>query len=141
MKRQIAKLLGVFGLLLMAACANAQTLNVAANVPFDFVVGSTSLPAGEYSIQSLPTGNSGALVIRAQKAGGGMIILANAAQSANASPDSRLVFHRYRDSYFLSQIWTAGNSSGRELKLTRREKEMAKNIGSSDDVIVLASLR
>ena len=141
MKQQIAKMIGVFGLLLMAACANAQTLNVKAKVPFDFVVGGKALPAGDYSIQSIPTGNSHALVIRKENAGGGMVLLGNSAQSASPSLDTRLVFHRYGETYFLSQIWTAGNSSGREFQVTGREVEMASNTERSADVIVLASLR
>ena len=140
MKRQIASVIGVLGLLLVAACANAQT-NVTAKVPFDFVVGKATLPASDYSIQGISSGNANLLVIRNQKASGGMIVLSNAAQSASASTDTRLVFHRYGDSYFLSQIWTAGDSSGRQLKVSPREQEMARNHQNSEDVIVLASLR
>jgi hypothetical protein len=141
MKRQIASVIGVLGLLLVAACANAQTLNVKASVPFDFMVDNVALPAGDYNIQAALNGNSKALVIRKENAGGGKIVLSNAAQSAAASPDTRLVFHRYGDSYFLSQIWTAGNSSGRQIAATPREKELARNTERSGEVIVLASLR
>jgi hypothetical protein len=139
MKRQIASVIGVLGLLLVAACANAQT-NVTAKVPFDFVVGKATLPASDYSIQGM-SGNAHLLVIRNQKASGGMIVLSNSAQSAGASTDTRLVFHRYGDSYFLAQIWTAGDSSGQQLKVSPREQEMARNNRNSEDVIVLASLR
>jgi hypothetical protein len=51
------------------------------------------------------------------------------------------LFHRYGDTYFLAQIWMQGEKQGRELRKTRRETEMAKNLQPSEDVIVLASLR
>ena len=140
MKRQIVSLLSVVGLLLVAACANAQSVNVKANVPFDFMVGKSTLPAGEYSIRSTSTGASSVLAIRGGKTNE-MLASANQAQALNPSPNSRLVFHKYGDQYFLSQIWLQGERAGREFKITRREAEVAKNVPTSEDVIVLAALR
>lgn len=140
MKRQIVSLLGVFGLLLVAACANAQNVNVKANVPFDFTVGKATLPAGEYSIQSISTSDSPVLAIRGEKAKS-MLASSNSAETLNASPNSRLVFHKYGSEYFLSQIWVQGEKTGRQLRISKREAEMAKNISTSEDVIVLAALR
>ena len=140
MKRQIVSLVGVIGLLLVAACANAQSVNVKANVPFDFMVGKSTLPAGEYSIQSISTGSSSVLAIRGGKTNQ-MLAAANHAETLNPSKNSRLVFHKYGDQYFLSQIWLQGERAGREFKITRREAEVAKNVPTSEDVIVLAALR
>lgn len=140
MKRQIVSILGVFGLLLVAACANAQSLKVTANVPFDFAVDKAAMPAGAYSIDSLSS-NSKALVIRNHDAGVQMIQLANAASSLNASPDTKLVFHRYGERYFLSQIWVQGETEGRQLRTSKREAEIAKNMQRDQDVVIMASLR
>lgn len=140
MKRQIASFLGVFGLLLVAACANAQSVNVKANVPFDFVVDNVTIPAGAYSIQSINDSiGSPTLMIRGNKVG--RLVGSNAAENLNPAATSHLLFHRYGDTYFLAQIWVQGERHGRELRQTRRETEMAKNLRPSDDVIVLASLR
>lgn len=140
MKRQIATLLGVFGLMLVTACANAQTLKVKANVPFDFVVDKTTMPAGAYTIDDvLPS--SSALAIRSRDAKVGRLVLANSARSHEASTDTRLVFHRYGDRYFLSAIWVQGELSGREFPTSKREAEVAKSLPQADNVIVLASLR
>ena len=140
MKRQIVSLAGVLGLLLVAACANAQSLKVTANVPFDFVVDKTTLPSGAYSIDEITHG-SAALAIRNREAGVSKMQLADHANSLNASPDTRLVFHRYGERYFLSQIWVAGERSGREFPISKREAEMAKNSQPAENVIVLAELR
>jgi len=141
MKRQIVSLLGVFGLLLVAACANAQSLKVTANVPFNFVVDKATLPAGAYSIESISSAASSTLLIQNSDARIQMAVLPNSAQSLNPSESTRLVFHRYADHYFLAQIWVSGNTSGRQFRRSSREAELANNIQPSENVIVLASLR
>ena len=142
MKRQIANLLGVFGLLLVAACANAQSVNVRANVPFDFVVDNVTLPAGAYSIQSINDGiGSPTLLVRGSDNQVMRLVGSNAAEHFKSAEKSHLLFHRYGDTYFLAQIWMEGDKYGRELRKTRREAEIATNLHSSEDVIVLASLR
>src|SRR5205807_2934375 len=128
MKRQIVSLLGVFGLLLVAACANAQSLKVTANVPFNFVVDKATLPAGAYSIESISSAASSTLLIQNSDARIQMAVLPNSAQSLNASESTRLVFHRYADHYFLAQIWVSGNTSGRQFRMSSREAELANNI-------------
>ncbi len=142
MKRQIAIWMSVFGLLLVVAGASAQSVNVKANVPFDFIVDNATLPAGTYSIQSINDANgSPTLVIRGETVKTGRLVSSNQAEKLNPAATSHLLFHRYGDTYFLAQIWMQGEQHGRELRMTRREAEIAKNLQSSEDVIVLASLR
>ena len=49
-----------------------------------------------------------------------MEVLANDWQA-----ESKLIFNRYGNHYFLSQIWTQGDNSGRELFKSQRESELA----------------
>ena len=49
MKNQLFALIGL-GLLLATASAYAQTGVVKANVPFNFIVNKTDLPAGDYKL-------------------------------------------------------------------------------------------
>ncbi len=37
---------------------------------------------------------------------------------------SKMVFHRYGDSYFLAEVWVAGNSIGKALFPSRAEREI-----------------
>ncbi len=37
-----------------------------------------------------------------------------------------LVFHRYGNTYFLSQVWMAGSSVGREMRKTRQERAIER---------------
>lgn len=141
MKRQIVNLLGVFSLLLLAACANAQDVNLKAKIPFDFAVNAATLPAGEYSIQSIDAARSPALLIRGTEGKVLKLVCPNVAQTLHPSEETRLLFHRYGDQYFLAQIWMQGEDTGRQFKVSRREAEVAANIHTRSDVIVLAALR
>jgi len=120
--------------MLATTAASAQTINVKARVPFSFVVGSATLPAGEYSLQTLGFGH--ALEMRNRDANITKLVLSNVCQSRTATKD-KVIFHRYGDSYFLSQIWTEGSSLGYELPMTAREREMARN-NSKEEIVLLA---
>jgi hypothetical protein len=135
MKKQLFALLGL-GLLFATASAYAQTVALKANVPFNFIVSGNTLPAGEYTIQSLSP-NTRALVIRGAD-NSANIVTANSCESLRPSEKTKLVFHRYGDRYFLSQIWTAGNSSGSELPPSRREAEVAMDF-PLQQVVLIAS--
>ena len=134
MKKQLFALLGL-GLLFATASAYAQTAPLKANVPFNFIVSGNTLPAGEYTIQSLSTIER-VLVIRGSDKP--QMVMATSCASAKPSDTSKLVFHRYGDRYFLSQIWTAGNSSGAELPPSRREAEVAMDF-PLQQVVLIAS--
>jgi hypothetical protein len=139
MKNQLFALIGL-GLLMATASAYAQTGVVKANVPFNFIVDKTQVPAGQYMIQSV--GSSGtAMIIESQDRSLVKLVLPNACESAQVQQKSKLVFHRYGDQYFLAQIWTAGNDRGRELLKTEQEREIAMNHPAAQDVVVVATLR
>jgi hypothetical protein len=125
-------LLALVGLLIMVASASAQTEHIVANVPFSFRVGDTLLPADRYDIQPAPA--PGFLLIR----GGGQqrLMAVLAAEQTSPSKQTKLVFNRYGDTYFLTQIWQQGNSRGNQLPKTRMEKEIARGAVKSPEVIL-----
>ena len=53
MKRQAFSLVSLLSLLLVAGSAIAQTVHVRANIPFNFAVGSKTLPAGTYDVGTI----------------------------------------------------------------------------------------
>ena len=138
MKNQLFALIGL-GLLLATASAYAQTGVVKANVPFNFIVNKTELPAGQYSIR--PLGMTGvAMSINSSDHSVVKAILPLACESAEVQKTSKLVFHRYGSQYFLAQIWTAGSNRGEELPKSGRESEVAMDY-PVQNVVVVASLR
>ena len=101
-------LLGMFG-----SSARAQGI-VTAKVPFPFVVGSKTFPAGQYDISSMA--DAGTIVaIRGMNNSAGGFALTNPVERGNPAGDQpALVFTRYESGYRLSQIWESG-TEGREL--------------------------
>jgi hypothetical protein len=138
MKKQLLALVGL-GLLLATASASAQTLKVKADIPFDFVVNKASMPAGEYTIQSLGD-LTPVLVIRDANGKAKEMVVPNSCESLNKAQQTKLVFHRYGDRYFLSQIWSAGETAGREIPKGSRELEVALDY-PMQDVVLMAKAR
>jgi hypothetical protein len=126
MKIQIRNvaILGLFFVLAIAS-AQAQTPSRAeVNIPFDFSAGTAKLKAGVYTVKRM-TGN--ALAIRS--ADGKTTALVNAPLtlgSRDSKAGQRLVFNKYGDEYFLSQIWLRVDT-GRQLFPAAGEARAARD--------------
>jgi hypothetical protein len=66
-------------------------------------------------------------------------VLTLPSQANELQTETRLIFHRYGNQYFLSQIWTSGQKLGRELLVGRAEQEVARQNGSEKKLAVLAA--
>lgn len=107
----------------------AQTIDLRGNIPFDFRIGSTVLPSGEYVIH-----HSGDMLIVRQVAGankGGFFLTIAEDHPASATDKGTLQFSRYGDAYYLSKVWTPDSVTGRTLPKTPRERELASRVGLS----------
>jgi len=126
------------GLLLAVSAAQAQEPRVKANIPFDFVVGDRVLPAGEYQVSEMST--SGAFIaILSEDRKANALVVTSACATSGPSNSSKLVFHAIGGRYFLSQVWTAGYSQGRQLRESKAEIELAKNGTASKDLVLAAN--
>ena len=127
MKRQAFSLISLLSLLLVAGSAIAQTVHVRADVPFNFAVGDKTFPAGAYDVGSIDIVNTKILRLQSRDGNSSMIVGSNAAQNLKPADKTKLVFNRYGNRYFLSEIWVNGATRGHQLPKTSREKEMAKD--------------
>jgi len=127
--------------LIVAAQAVQADEPMLVNIPFAFVAGNVTLPAGEYRVQKLD-GNSAVVLIRCSDANASAMVLSNAAQAKETQTQSKLVFKRYDNRYFLSQVWKAGSIRGRELLKSQAEKEIAQSasIKRTGEVALVARL-
>jgi hypothetical protein len=127
MKRHAFSLISLLSLLLVTGSAIAQSSNLRANVPFNFTAGEKTLPAGMYDIGSVSS-DPKILLLQARDGTSSMMVGSNAAEANKGADKTKLVFNRYRDQYFLAEIWVEGATRGRQLPKTRREKELAKEL-------------
>jgi hypothetical protein len=100
---------------------HAQTLDLRASIPFNFHMGNTVMPAGDYQIY-----HSGG-VIRVREANGaasGALSITLATSRRGKAPQGSLEFNRYDDTYFLTKVWVSNSTSGLALPKTTREKEL-----------------
>jgi hypothetical protein len=108
---------------LMATVSMAQT-KVVAEIPFEFYVGDTKLPAGAYEIKvTSPT------TIRVMSASGSdsvSTLVMSQIRRTSTIGQSKLVFTVYGSDYFLSEVWREGGETGRALAKARREMELAR---------------
>jgi hypothetical protein len=106
-------------------------------VPFNFVAGAKTLPAGEYSVQAQ---GPSVVWIRSADYKTTLNLSANSAENAQMNGVAALNFNRYGDRYFLSEIWM-GSNIGRHLPKTRAEREQIAATGPFHAVVALTAGR
>ena len=119
MKHQLLKLTAIFAIFLGLAVTGVHAQapsKVEVNIPFEFSAGTKTLQPGVYSIKRL-SGN----YLTLRSADGKSTVILNAPLNLTSVDDKgeRLVFRKYGDEYFLSQIWLT-TDTGRELSLRRK---------------------
>ncbi len=148
MKKQILKaatmFVGIIALAFASAVASSaqNPRNLVVNIPFDFTVKGKTLPAGEYILSRSSTADQTGLKIQRRDGKANAVVVTKGIESREDQTESRLVFNRYGEHYFLSQVWTSGESRGRELFKTNQERsiesELAKSNGRTETVAIMA---
>jgi hypothetical protein len=137
MKKQAFGILTILSLVLTIAAVSVFAQSpVTVNIPFSFTVGDKSLPAGEYIAQPNRRDSRNVWSLEAKNVKASVLFGTFAVQANDTQEKTKLVFDKYGDQYFLSQVWIAGDSSGRELTKPRWERELATN-GIQRETVVL----
>jgi len=97
------------------------------NIPFSFIVGEKTLPAGEYTVEPNRRDFDKVWLVQSRDGRTSALFTTMPVRASETQEKTKFVFHKYGDQYFLSQIWTPGGNSGRELLIPRLERELAKN--------------
>ena len=106
-------------------------------VPFGFHVGDKILPSGMYTLETNTVGNM--MRVRSVDCKASAMTLSNAIGPSATPHQARLIFTRYGEQYFLSEVWPL-DIGGRALLKTKLEKEQAVATHSRDrEVIILAA--
>lgn len=132
-------LIVVVAFMTAVASANGQSSRmVVADIPFDFNVGSKALTAGEYTVKAF-TENGDALAISNTQSNKAVIRLTLSIEAGRAPEQAKLVFHRYGQRYFLSEVWSAGERTGRMLLKSREERAIESQLAAIPSKSELAS--
>lgn len=126
-KKQLLQIATTLSLCLMlGVAASAQTTKtVTVTIPFDFYVGKTALPAGDYTVYRTSANSGNGFLLRAADGQAQVVFNAQEVQSDGTPEATKLEFRRYEDKYFLARFWAAGNNIGRELPRSGLERELA----------------
>jgi hypothetical protein len=139
-----------FGFLLFvavwASSAQSQAASprlMRAHIPFAFNAGTKELPAGEYTITVLnPSSDQKVLQIRSTD-GRASAIVSTLASKTKSTERSRVVFHRYGDTYFFAQAQVSGESTALAAFKSKAERTEARTIashGGTTTVTIVAEL-
>jgi hypothetical protein len=129
MKKHILKGVSILTLLVAVAFVTAvapakgQSVTLRANVPFEFSVGDKTLASGEYRVTRM---GHDAMTIAGRE--DSAIRLSIAIESNKVQEQGKLVFHRYGENYFLSEVWTAGDKTGRKLLKSKQERRIEEQL-------------
>ena len=124
-------------LLISVPSISAQT-TLRAPVPFAFTVGKTDMPAGTYTI--IPVSSS-AIAIRDCNTGKGVLSLFRPEDAGSSDGFPKLVFRKYGNRYFLSQVSRGSANNVMQLPTSKLEKELqiANGGGVSEQKTVVAT--
>jgi len=107
-------------------------------IPFSFNVGEKTLPAGEYTVARYRRDSEVVWLVESRDGRDKVLVNTNPLGIYETEGRDKLVFSRYGDRYFLSQIWTLGKT-GRELRKPKFTAELAKNVERQTVVIAIGA--
>ena len=147
MRKKVFSAAVTCGLLAVVVVATAYAqlpgTELRARIPFDFSVRGKTLPAGDYEIRRLGDEPGSLMISSAHRKGERAVFETEPVEPKSISSRGELVFHRYGDSYFLSEVFDGGGETGRELSPSRQERslrrEMASNQQTTPETVALAA--
>jgi hypothetical protein len=130
-------------LMLLSGVTSAQSLansTVVAQVPFEFMANNKIIPAGKCSVQSADM-DAHFLTIRNVAAKTGLFAPSSRGDARQAASNTVLVFRRYGNQYFLSEIKIEGSNRTYKLSESRAEAELRAQNAPASQQTLLASVK
>lgn len=139
MQKQLWKALGFLAAILATSTALCQSnqRDTIADIPFAFMVANQTLPAGRYTVTPMSETTLRISSPHNQSA----VVLTHAIEGKAPESKGKIVFHRYGESYFLSEVWVASGGIGRKVFQSRLEDELGgKQIEMETAVLQIAPI-
>jgi len=122
MKKQALLVLALVLLVGMAPAYAQSSVIARFEIPFEFVVGNLTLPAGDYT--ATYESRNGVLQLRMDKGTPCVTVLTNAVSGNPITAGAVLRFNRYGAKHFLSQLWVSNSGRGRQIQKSDYEREV-----------------
>src|SRR5271157_1209804 len=125
MRKRSFATLGILAWLAAFSAFGQEKLRV--DIPFEFHVANAVLPAGQYNVDPSGRNIPNLMTLDCDACGTQATALTfSAGGGASIPTEGRLVFNKYGETYFLSEVWTPGNAYGRALSESKTERELAR---------------
>ena len=129
MKTRITAGLLAAGLFIALAVAPAPAQfqsTITIDIPFSFVVGYKTMPAGRYTLKpATDSGLRSRLLIRSEDGLSVATLATNLVQAGEIQKEAKLIFNRYGDQHFLFQVCIPATEYVRQLPQSEIEARLA----------------
>ena len=136
MRLKILNTILALSILMVGAVATASAqlpgTRTSAQIPFDFMVGEQTLPAGMYELRRIGNDPYLLCIQNVDDSRNVMIFNTSLLDDGDSIRQSALVFHRYGDSYFLAEIRSPYEGISRELQHSELERSMERGLASNN---------
>jgi len=140
---KIAKLMAALAMTVVPMLASAQLRSsdkIVTEVPFEFVVGTKIVPAGECILKAA-TMDMKTVAIRTGDAKVSLFSTISPVEAGKAASNYALVFHKYGDRTFLWGLKVEGTRTMYRLPESKAEAELQAHNAPFTEKILLASLK
>lgn len=124
-RKSLSSLVFVAGAFAASAHAQTGTQKVRVAIPFAFQDGSARLTPGVYTM-GIETGSI--MVVRGAHGSQSALSIVNFGETTKPPATGKVVFHKYGDRYFLSEVWAAGSSTHLQCPRSKAEKNLQKEL-------------
>lgn len=131
MKKHLFTTMAIAMFVATMAVTSAQAQSapaVSVTIPFDFEVAGKTLKAGDYQMRM--EGSRSTLKIENRDSLHMTFVTISPLQRRDIQDQSKLVFNRYGNQYFLAQVWIAGRSSGEEVRQSTTERGIRRELAA-----------
>jgi hypothetical protein len=137
-ERHVATLLAIILLVLTLLHAQMVTKQplFRVDVPFAFVAGGVHLPAGQYHVYH--PGDPYLIVIEKDDGRARAMAYVHPSATRTGESSTKLVFNKYGDQYFLSQVWTEPDQQVHQCIRDRAEQTLMAQAGKLQSVVIAA---
>jgi hypothetical protein len=105
---------------------------MSAQIPFAFIVGEQTLPAGTYEVRRLGDDRNLLRIQNIDDRRDVAIFITGLLDEGDWIRQNKLVFHRFGDIYFLAQIRSQYEGIARELQPSKEERRMERGLASDN---------